>query len=65
MDAEMRPVGLDFVGFDELSGVIFASPSLIRAAKLFYEGGRSEVVMVPLLYGLTWTLGDEHDRTAR
>ncbi len=65
VDTEMRPVRVDFVGFDELSGVIFASPSLIRAAKLFYEDGRAEVVTVPLLYGLTWALGDEHDRSGQ
>lgn len=65
VDEEMRPVRVDFVGFNELSGVIFASPSLIRAAKLFYEDGRAEVVMVPLLYGLTWTLGNEHDRSGQ
>jgi len=65
VDAEMRPVRVDFVGFHELSGVIFASPSLIRAAKLFHEDGRSEVVMVPLLYGLTWALGNEHDRNGQ
>lgn len=65
LDAQLSPVKLDFVGFDELSGVLFASPSLIRAAKLFHEDGREEMVMVPLLYGLTWDQGDEHDRSGR
>ena len=40
VDAANQPIRLDFVGFDELSGVVFAPPNLIRAAKLFYEDGR-------------------------
>ena len=62
LDAEKRPTGIDFVGFDELTGVMFAAPSLLRAAKLFYEDGREELVLVPLLYGLTWAVGSEVER---
>jgi hypothetical protein len=65
VDAANRPVRLDFVSFDELSGVVFGPPSLVRAAKLFYDDGRGEVVLVPLLYGLTWAIGDEFDRAGR
>jgi hypothetical protein len=62
IDAANQPIQVDFVGFDELSGVVFDAPALVRMAKLFYEGGRSEIVQVPMLYGLTWTIGNEHDR---
>lgn len=65
VDAANQPTGIDFVSFDELSGVIFASPALVRAAKLFYEDRRTEIVLVPMLYGLTWAIGDEHDRVGR
>lgn len=65
VDSANQPVGLDFVSFDELSGVLFAPPSLIRAAKLFYDDGRGEIVFVPLLYGLTWAVGSELDREGR
>lgn len=62
LDAEKRPTGVDFVSFDELTGAMFAAPSLLRAAKLFYEDGREELVLVPLLYGLTWAIGSEAER---
>src|SRR5262249_5171671 len=62
VDAENQPTGIDFVAFDELSGVVFAPPNLIRAAKLFYDDGRDEIILVPMLYGLTWLIGNEYDR---
>jgi hypothetical protein len=65
VDAANQPTRIDFVGFDELSGVVFAPPNLIRAAKLFDEDGRDEIVLVPLLYGLTWAIGNEYDRAGR
>jgi hypothetical protein len=65
LDARQQPTGLDFVGFHELAGVMFAPAKLIRAARLFYEGGRDEIVFVPLLYGLTWAIGNEFDRDGR
>jgi hypothetical protein len=65
VDAAMQPIRLDFVSFGELSGVVFAPPNMIRAAKLFYDDGRGEIVLVPLLYGLTWVIGNEFDRAGR
>ena len=52
-------------GFGELAGVLFAPSGLIRSAKLFYQSGREEVVLVPLLYGLTWAIGKEYERAGR
>jgi len=65
VDAANQPTRLDFVSFDELSGVLFAPPKLIRAAKLFFDDGHGEVVLVPLLYGTTWAIGNEFDREGR
>ena len=65
VDAANHPTGIDFVSFDELSGVIFAPPNLIRAAKLFFDDGRDQIVLVPLLYGVTWEIGNEFDREGR
>lgn len=65
VDAANQPTGIDFVSFDDLSGVVFAPPSLIRAAKLFYDNGRDEIVLIPMLYGLTWAIGNEYDRAGR
>src|SRR5262249_43621400 len=65
VDAANQPTRIDFVGFDDLSSVVFAPPNLIRAAKLFYGDGRSEIALVPLLYGLTWAIGNEYDRAGR
>jgi hypothetical protein len=62
IDAANRPTQIDFVGFDELTGVLFGPLNLIRVAKLFYEDGRQEMALVPLLYGLTWAIGNDHDR---
>jgi hypothetical protein len=62
VDGANQLTGIDFVGFDELSGVLFAPPKLIRAAKLIYDDGRAELVFVPMLYGLTWAIGNEYER---
>jgi hypothetical protein len=65
LDAANQPVAIDFVSFDELSGVVFGPPTVIRAAKLFRDDGREEVVLVPLLYGVTWSIGEEYDRAGQ
>lgn len=60
-----QPSRMEFVCFDDLAGVVFAPPHLIRGAKLNYEDGRSEIVRLPLLYGLTWAIGNQYDRAGR
>jgi len=62
LDAADQPTGIDFVGFDELSRVVFAPYAVIRAAKLYYGDRRGEVVFIPMLYGLTWAIGNKYDR---
>jgi hypothetical protein len=63
--AANQPTRIDLVGFDEPSGAVFAPPNLIRAANLFYEDGRGELALVPLLFGLTRAIGNEYDRSGR
>ncbi len=63
LDAQQQPERLSFVALDEISGVTFGEPSLLRAARLYYEDDRGEeIVLVPLVYGLSWRSGQEHDR---
>jgi hypothetical protein len=33
-----------------------------RCQTLFDEDGRAEIVLVPMLYGLSWAMGNEYDR---
>ena len=65
VDALKHPRRIDFVGFEELTGIQFGPVRLIRAAKLTYEDGHTETLPVPLLYGLTWSYGSDADRAAR
>jgi hypothetical protein len=54
LDGQNDPREIAFVPFDDLRAVVFASPALFRAARLFYDEGRvDEIVLVPLLYA--WT----------
>ncbi|MFX0205847.1 MAG: hypothetical protein ACFFDT_07650 [Candidatus Hodarchaeota archaeon] len=63
VDTEQKPMELAFIGFDEIIGLILGRPSLFRAAKLFYEDRRkSEIVWLPLLYGVSWKSPNSHDR---
>ena len=63
LDAANQPSEIDFVGFAELSGIVFdPRPYAIVAARLFYDDGRTELVLVPRLYGLTWAIGTQWDR---
>lgn len=66
LDSANQPIGIDFVSFDELYGIEFyPGPQLIGAARLFYDDVRTENVLVPMLYGLTWAIGDEPCREGR
>jgi hypothetical protein len=62
LDETHAPTELAFVPFDEIRGVVLGDPALFRAARLVYEGGREEFVLVPLLYGLSWLTDEESDR---
>lgn len=49
--------------FDDIQGLLFANPSLVRAAKLFYEDqGKEEIILVPLIYGASWLTNNTFDQ---
>jgi hypothetical protein len=54
-DSEQQPAELTFISLDEIRGAVFASPALFRSGKFFFDDGRpDEIVLVPLLYGISW-----------
>jgi hypothetical protein len=62
LDETDTPTELAFVPFDEIRGVVLGPSALFRMARLAYEDGREEIVLVPLLYGLSWLTDEEHLR---
>lgn len=61
-----RPQKLSFVPLDDVRGVLFAQPSLFRVAKVAYENARGEeVVLMPLLYGISWLTRNEFDHDGK
>ena len=63
LDSHLQPVEICFVPFDSLRGIRFAGQALFRYAKLLYDDGRSEeLVLVPLLYGVSWSTPNAFDQ---
>jgi hypothetical protein len=63
LDAQQRPSGVGFVPLDDLRGVVFARPAIFGLAKLFYDSQRpDEVVLVPMLYGISWRTPNAFDQ---
>jgi hypothetical protein len=55
LDHEKQPAELAFISFNQLRGAVFASPAVFRYGKLFFDNGhRDEIVLVPMLYGISW-----------
>jgi hypothetical protein len=62
VDEQVMPVEIDFVPMDALHAVVLPRPpSLLRVAQLLYEDQRVEMVLLPLLYGLSWRSGQATD----
>lgn len=62
VDEQVMPVGIGFVPMDELHAVVLPRPpSLLRVAQLLYEDQRVQMVLLPLLYGLSWRSGQATD----
>lgn len=56
LDAHQQPAELVFVPLDELRGAVFASPAMFRYARLFFDDGRpDEIVLAPIFYGISWS----------
>jgi len=63
LDSNERPVEVCFVPLDHLRGVAFVGSAMFRYAKLFYDDEREdEIVLVPLLYGISWRTSNDFDR---
>lgn len=55
LDAEHQPTELTFISLDEMRGAFFDGSGLWRHGKLFFDDGRpDEIVIFPLLYGISW-----------
>ena len=61
LDEQNHPKELSFIPFDDIRGVLFAQPSLFRAAKVLYEDSREEIVYIPLIYGVSWLTDNKYD----
>jgi hypothetical protein len=66
LDAEQKPKELAFVAFDDLQTVAAAGPGAFRPARLFYDDGRpDEIVLLPLLYATSWRSSSPYLRDGR
>jgi hypothetical protein len=61
-----RPKELAFVPFDDLQTVAVAGKGAFRAARLFYDDGRpDEIVLLPILYATSWRAASPYLRDGR
>lgn len=66
LDGQRRPKELAFAAFDDLQSVALAGPGAFRAARLFYDDGRpDEIVLLPLLYATSWRASSPYLRDGR
>ena len=66
LDAEQQPTELAFISLDEIRGAVFDRTALFRTGMLFFDDSRpDEVVLVPLLYGISWLSPHDFDQDGR
>jgi len=66
LDAEQQPTELTFISLDEIRGAVFDRQAIFRPGMLFSDGGRpDEIVLVPLLYGISWLSPHDFDQDGR
>jgi len=66
LDERQKPKQLAFVAFDDLQTVAVAGAGAFRAARLFYDDGRpDEIVLLPLLYATSWKSSSPYLRDGR
>jgi len=66
LDERQQPKELTFVAFDDLLTVAMADPKVFRAARLFYDNGRpDEIVLLPSLYATSWRSSSPYLRDGR
>ncbi len=67
LDAEQQPTELTFISLEEIRGAVFDRRAFFHPGMLFFDDGRpDEIVLVPLLYGISWLspLDFDQDGTA-
>ena len=63
LDAEQEPTELTFISLDEIRGAVFDRTALFRTGMLFFDDGRpDEIVLLPLLYGISWLSPHDFDQ---
>jgi hypothetical protein len=66
LDGLKRPKELAFVAFDDLQSVAMTMSGLFRPARLFFDDGRpDEIVLIPLLYATSWRTSSPYLRDGR
>lgn len=66
LDEQRLPREVAFVAFDDLQSVAMAEPGAFRAARLFYDDGRpDEIVLLPVLYATSWRSASPYLRDGR
>ena len=64
LDEAGLPRELAFVAMDDIRGAAFGPAALYRYARIFYDDGRApETVLLPLLYGMSWSSREPLFRT--
>jgi hypothetical protein len=60
LDENKTPVSVNFIPLDELHGIILGTSATFRLARLGYEFGKpDEIVLIPLIYGISWSLNND------
>lgn len=62
MDEQGNPGRVGFAPLHRVRTLVMASPALFRTGKIFFEDQREEVVIIPLVYGLSWLSRESYDR---
>lgn len=62
LDDNLQPAELAFISLDKLREVVFDRPAFFRYAKLTFNDGSDETVLVPLLYGISRFSPNAYDK---
>ena len=63
LDAQNKPAEIWFAPLDALRGAVFARSAIFGLGKLFFDSQRpDEIVLIPLLYGISWRTPNSFDQ---
>jgi hypothetical protein len=63
IDEKQNPLQVEFIPIESIAAIELASSGLCHTAKITYKDGHKEIAFIPLLYGLSWFLGDDETKT--